>query len=508
MKRTKFYKIILIALAVVLAIPSMAMAHQAPTQPIPAENDSLPADAGTFDPTIPLKDMRLMMQWPEAPSIGCRSAYLIECNTGQVLYAKNENEDRFPASITKVLTALIVIENCDLNEIVTFSHASVTDLEEGGFNGYFCEGEMLSVRDCLYALLLSSVNECGYALAEHVAGSIEGFAAMMNEKAKSLGCTNSNFVNPHGLNNPNHITTAHDMALIFRAAIANPTFLKIDSTLKYHIESTPHMSQGFDCSMHNQLCNPENSNYYNGAIAGKTGYTSLAHNTLVTYAIRDGVELIAVTMKGEGTGVTYTDTKKLFDYGFSNFEILDMNEAASGFGYWINTVSPLPVTAPSDMSFFVPNGDAGLSLSYSAGAHGTMGNINLIDAAGTALYSSPMQIDAVKLASALPDIPPVTEAPTDVTSEAEDPSEDVTKAPTDATTESLETEPGTTDEEKSGSTFGTILKVLLYIVLILIALVFGYWVVIQILKARRRKKRKEYLERKRRAERIERIKRG
>ncbi|MBQ0026528.1 MAG: serine hydrolase [Lachnospiraceae bacterium] len=503
MKKSKFYKVLLIALAAMLIMPSMALAHQTPDRPI-VTDDNLPDGAGTFDASIPLKDMRDKITWPEAPSIGCRSAYLIECNTGQVLYAKNEDEDRYPASITKVLTALVVIENCDLNEMVTFSHASVTDLEDGGYNGYFCEGEVLSVKDCLYALLLSSVNECGYALAEHVGGSIEGFAAMMNEKAKSLGCTNSNFVNPHGLNNPNHITTAHDMALIFRAAIANPTFLKIDSTLNYHIESTPHMSQGFDCSMHNQLCNSENSNYYSGAIAGKTGYTSLAHNTLVTYAVRDGVELIAVTMKGEGTGVTYTDTKKLFDYGFSKFETLDMNEAAAGFGYWINTVSPLPITSPSDMSFFVPTGTVGLALSYSAGAHGTMGNINLIDAAGTVLYSSPMQIDSVQLASALPVVPPTSEA---VTDESQEPTSEATATEEPTSNAAEPTEPGT-DEDNSGSTIGTILKVLLYIVLILIALVFGYWIVIQILKARRRKKRREYLERKRRAERIERIKRG
>ena len=127
--------------------------------------------------------LRYLSNWPGGPELNSRSAILIEMNSGEILFAKNEDEKRYPASITKVMTALLTIENCKMDEKVTFSHAAVTDLEEGGYNGYYKEGEELTVEQCLYGLLLESVNECGYALAEHIAGSVPAFAEMMNKRA-------------------------------------------------------------------------------------------------------------------------------------------------------------------------------------------------------------------------------------------------------------------------------------------------------------------------------------
>ncbi|MBR6271131.1 MAG: D-alanyl-D-alanine carboxypeptidase [Lachnospiraceae bacterium] len=268
-----------------------------------------------------LFNYRSEIAWPDGPEIDAEGAYLVEINTGSVLYSKSFNQQFYPASITKILTALVVIENCDdLDEMVTFSKNAVHDIEEGGFS-WICEvGDQLSVRDCLYALMLHSSNECAYALAEHFGGSIQGFTSMMNEKAKEVGAYNSNFANPHGLTNPDHVTTPHDMACIMWAAIQNPVFLKIDSTVTYRTAPTTTNPEGFFCNMRHSMM--RNTDYHDDrVIAGKTGYISAAKNTLVTYAKDGDKELIAVVMRTNGTGQACIDTKKLLDYGFNSFEI-------------------------------------------------------------------------------------------------------------------------------------------------------------------------------------------
>lgn len=168
--------------------------------------------------------------WPSAVSIEADGGILMEAQTGTVLFAKNEDQPYYPASITKILTALIVLEHCSLDEEVTFSHDDVYNVEAGSSTAGIDEGDVLTVRDCLYALMLASANESANALACHVSGSREAFAELMNQTAESLGCTGSHFANPSGLNDENHYTTAHDMALITRAAIQNPDFLEIDGS--------------------------------------------------------------------------------------------------------------------------------------------------------------------------------------------------------------------------------------------------------------------------------------
>lgn len=238
----------------------------------------------------------------------------MDAATGTVLFSKNGDKQFYPASITKLMTALLVAENCSLDDKVTFSATATTNLEAGAVSINMTAGDVMSVRQCLYALLLKSANEVGNALAEHVAGSNAKFAEMMNAKAVALGCTNTHFTNPHGLNDSNHYTTPHDMALIARAAFQNDVVKTVASTRTYTLPATIKNPSGLTVTIGHKMLNPNDARYYPGVIGGKTGYTSKAGNTLVTAVEKDGVRLIAVIMKSKSTH--YTDTKALFDYGY------------------------------------------------------------------------------------------------------------------------------------------------------------------------------------------------
>lgn len=248
------------------------------------------------------------------PEVAAEGAVLLNAATGEVLYGKNQDQQFYPASITKVMTALVVLEHCNLNETVTFSETATTNLESGAVALGVSAGDQLTVEQSLYGLLLKSANEIGNGLAEHVSGSVSAFADLMNAKAKELGCKNTHFANPHGLNNENHKTTPYDMALILRAAVANDTFRKIDTTTSYQFPAIKNAAAR-TITMGHKMMYKTDSRYYEGIIGGKTGYTSKAGNTLVTAVERDGVRLIAVVMKAKGTH--YTDTRAMLDYGFA-----------------------------------------------------------------------------------------------------------------------------------------------------------------------------------------------
>lgn len=256
--------------------------------------------------------------WPSGVSVQAESGIVIDADTGTVLWGQNIHNQYFPASITKIMTALIVIETCSLDETVTFSHNAVFNVEAGSSNAGINEGDKLSVKDCLYALLLKSANEAANALAEHVAGSTEAFADMMNVKAKELGCTDTHFANPSGLNDPEHYTSTYDMALIARAAFLNPTFEEIDSTTYYKLPPNSINPEGLTIYPGHKMLKKSTPYYYPGIVGGKTGYTTLAGNTLVTCARKNGLKLIAVILKGS-TPQYWTDTKNLLDFGFENF---------------------------------------------------------------------------------------------------------------------------------------------------------------------------------------------
>lgn len=221
--------------------------------------------------------------WPSDTGIMADAGIVMDADSGTVLFGQNIHVPLPPASITKLLTALVVAEHCELDEIVTFSHDAVYNLEEGAGNKLALEeGDQISVEDCLHMMLLLSSNQSANALAEHVAGSRDGFVDMMNEKIKDIGCAESHFANPSGLNDPDQNVSAYDMALISAAAFKNETVLRISSTKRYSVGPTINNPQGANISMEHRILMAENSSsqyYCNGATAGKTGYTSLAGNS-------------------------------------------------------------------------------------------------------------------------------------------------------------------------------------------------------------------------------------
>ncbi|MEF9939068.1 MAG: D-alanyl-D-alanine carboxypeptidase family protein [Clostridium sp.] len=268
--------------------------------------------------------------WPSDTGIQSEAGIVMDMNSRAVLFGQNIHVQKAPASITKLLTALVVVENSNMSDMVTISHDAVYDIESGSGNKLSLEeGDSLSVEDCLYILLLQSSNQIANALAEHVAGSKDAFVELMNKKVQELGCEDSHFANPSGLNDDTQLTSAYDMALIGIAAYDNPKLLEINSAKSHKIPVTKNNPNGASFAMEHKLLtttSPESSTYYPDAIAGKTGYTSVAGQTLVTYAKRDEKRLIAVTLKS--TSVThYKDTIALLNFGFDRFENLNVVQA-------------------------------------------------------------------------------------------------------------------------------------------------------------------------------------
>lgn len=311
--------------------------------------------------------------WPENVEISAEGGILMDAGSGAVLYGKNIHQAYYPASITKILTALIVIENCNLDETVTFSHNAVYNVENGSSSAGIDEGDQLSVRDCLYAMLLKSANEAANALAEHAAGSIEDFAKMMNEKAQSLGCTDSHFNNPSGLNDPEHYTSAHDMALIACAAFENDTFVEIDSSRYYDLPPTKRNPEGSRVYPGHKMLKKNLPEYYPGILGGKTGYTSLAGNTLVTCAERNGMRLVSVVLNGHQTH--YSDTKTLLDFGFANFYSVNVSAEDTTYSALANdmTIAGLPA---ADLSILHLQDDSRITLPNSANFSDTESSIS------------------------------------------------------------------------------------------------------------------------------------
>lgn len=267
--------------------------------------------------------------WPLDTGCQSEAGIVMDLDSGAVLFAQNIHVQEYPASITKLLTALVVVENASMDEQVTFSHDAVYNVESGSGNKLQLEeGDVLSVKDCLYIMLLQSSNQAANALAEHVGGSREAFADMMNEKAASLGCRESHFVNPSGLNDPEQLTSAYDMAQIGAAVFGNPTLLEICSTTSATLPPTINNPNGRTYSMEHKLVvtgDSSDENYYPSAVAGKTGYTSLAGQTLVTYAEQDGRRQVAVTLKSTQR-THYSDTKTILDFGFARFKNVSVAE--------------------------------------------------------------------------------------------------------------------------------------------------------------------------------------
>ncbi len=255
------------------------------------------------------------------PSITAKGAILVETSTGRILYEKSSTRQMYPASTTKIMTAILVIENCDLSDIVTVSETALSNIPTGYVTCDIQVGEEISVKDLLYALMVKSANDAAYVLAEHVAGTIDNFSSMMNAKAKEIGCKETNFVNPNGIHSQRHYSSAYDLYLMAQYGMKNETFRNLVSTTSYTLPATnKHSEADRSFTTTNELINPDSGdNFYSNAIGIKTGFTSQAGNCLVAESSRDGLDFIAVVLNAEDSKSRYTDCKTLFDFAFDNY---------------------------------------------------------------------------------------------------------------------------------------------------------------------------------------------
>lgn len=257
---------------------------------------------------------------------------LIENQTGKTLYEKNSEQKMYPASTTKILTAILSIEKGNLNDKVTVSKTAIAQMKPGYTSAYLSEGEIISVEDLLKVLLINSANDASNVLAEYISGSIDSFVTLMNEKSKELGCTNTHFVTTNGLHDDNHYTTAKDLAIIARYCMQNETFRKIVSMKKCVIPAT-NKSEERIYKNTNDLINPTSGYYYPSCIGIKTGFTSEAKNCLISACSKNGLQVIAVVLGASITenhkSARYVDSKTLYDYTYSNYSIQNIAKASS-----------------------------------------------------------------------------------------------------------------------------------------------------------------------------------
>lgn len=318
--------------------------------------DSFPVESDTWQ------------NWPKSPDMLAVTACLMDFNTGEILYSKGMDAQRFPASITKIMTALIVVENADLNAQVAFTETGLADAYGGSSNINPQLGEVFTIDQMLQMLLVKSANDVATQLAEAVGGSVDAFAAMMNQKAAELGCTNTHFANASGLENDDHYTSAHDMALIMRAAIQHNRIREIMNVQNIVIPET-NLSGARSYDTHLQMLMPGNPYYYEGAMGGKTGYTPISGCTLVMYAARADRVLIGVVMGSRDSNMDSNlicaDMIDILDYGFNSFTNV---EVAPGYPCVSGGFALVPVgTDPSLVEVVPTETPEGMSLLYQYG---------------------------------------------------------------------------------------------------------------------------------------------
>ena len=319
--------------------------------------------------------------WPAGPDITPYAAVLMDLDTGTILYGKDMHAQHYPASITKVMTALLAVENGTADQIVTFSHDAIYNIEPGSANISMKVGEQITLDTALRCMMSASANEVAYAIAETIGGTYDNFIQMMNDRAAELGCTDTHFANPHGLYDATHYVSAHDMALIAAAAYSNEWFRDFCGLTSYNRPVTAMVNEPWVIYNHHKMFRQDSPYYYEGCTGGKTGYTDEAHNTLVTYAERNGTRLVCIILHGEGTQV-YDATRALFDWGFTTFTHRDLAECCTS-GSVSSTVNGetavLPVEADEDaittVTTYEGEQQGYLSVSYNGYEVGT-GKVN------------------------------------------------------------------------------------------------------------------------------------
>ena len=272
--------------------------------------------------------------WPQASDISSTAAIVMETSTNTVLYSKNADQALYPASAVKVMTCLVALENSSLDDQVTMTATGVSGVTDGGANISSQLDEVFTMEQCLYAIMVASANDIALQVAEHVGGSVDAFVQTMNARAQELGCTNTVFTNPTGLPDENQHITAHDMALIMEAAMANETFRTIAATTSYTLPAT-NVSGGERVLTNSfTMINNASDGYYEPCIGGKEGYTEASGSTLVCEAAKNNMKLVCVVLNG-ASGVTDDEAVALLNYGFDNFSPLtiadtDFNRLSGG----------------------------------------------------------------------------------------------------------------------------------------------------------------------------------
>lgn len=297
------------------------------------------------------------------PNLISESAILIDSQTSKTLYSKNIDKKMYPASTTKILTAILTLENCNLDDEVTVSDTAILDIPDGYSSANLQFGEVLTVEQLLELLLVHSANDAANVLAEYVGGSIESFVSMMNTKVHDLGLKNTHFTNSYGLHDENHYTTAYDLAIIMKYCVQNNDFRRIAGSASVAIPATNKSGvRKYDST--NDLIVPSNKNYYQYLTAGKTGFTTPAGECLVSSAYKNDIELICVILGGNQTvdnsSLRFSETKELYEYGYSNYSMKPIvNEGNPIYSVTIDNATKetknLDLIAQTDVSAIVSN---------------------------------------------------------------------------------------------------------------------------------------------------------
>ncbi len=328
MKKKRRFSATLLA----LGIGAATLFTQIPVYATEEATDTAAEAVQTADPAVVTTNG--IQGWPQASDISSTAAIVMEASTNTVLYSKNADQALYPASAVKIMTCLMALENSSLDDQVTMTATGVSGVTDGGANISAQLDEVFTMEQCLYAIMVASANDIALQVAEHISGSVDAFVTAMNTRAQELGCTNTVFTNPTGLPDENQHTTAHDMALIMEAAMANDTFRTIAKTTSYTIPAT-NVSGGDRVLTNNfTMINNASDGYYEPCIGGKEGYTEASGSTLVCEASKNDMKLVCVVLNG-ASGVTDDEAIALLNYGFDNFAPLtlpddDFNRLSGG----------------------------------------------------------------------------------------------------------------------------------------------------------------------------------
>ena len=337
----------------------------------------------------------------DEPNLVSEAAILIDSNTNKILYSKNADQKMYPASTTKILTAILTLENCNLDDEVTVSDTAILDIPEGYSSANLQFGEVLTVEQLLQLLLVHSANDAANVLAEHVGGSIESFVSMMNTKVHDLGLENTHFTNAYGLHDENHYTTAYDLAIIMKYCVQNNDFRRIAGSASVAIPATNKSGvRKYDST--NDLIIPNSKNYYQYLTAGKTGFTTPAGECLVTSAYKNDIELICVILGGSQTvnnsSLRFSETKELYEYGYNNYSLKPIvSEGNSIYNVTIDNATKetenLDLIAENDINAIVSND---VSLDNLEPSITLYQNLTAPITEGTIIGSAEYDVDGVK----------------------------------------------------------------------------------------------------------------